>query len=46
MFKRKGKLKEATEALLEAIEDEIDDTEKHLEKLKKEKAFLQKKLND
>ena len=43
---RKGKLREATTELLDALQDEIAVFEKKLEPLKKEEALLKKKLDE
>jgi hypothetical protein len=44
--KRKGKLREATEVLLQEVENEIEVKEKELEQLNKERSMLLKKLSD
>lgn len=43
---RKGKLLEATKALLEAVEENIELCEKRLVELNKEKSFLEKKMSE
>ena len=43
-MKRLGKLREATLALIEIINDKIEEKSKELSELEKEKAFLEKKL--
>lgn len=45
-MKRKGKLREATEVLLQEVENEIEVKEKELEQLNKERSMLLKKLSD
>ena len=45
-MKRKGKLREATEVLLQEVENEIEVKEKELEQLNKERSTLLKKLSD
>ncbi len=46
VFKRNGELKKSTEEHVEKLNEEIENTEKYLESLKKEKDLLVKKLNN
>lgn len=45
-FRRIGKLKEDTKALIESLDEEIDKKEKILDSLKAEKKMLQRKLEE
>lgn len=45
-LRRTGKLKEATKAMIEELDTEIEKEEKYLDKIKAERAMLQKKLDE
>ncbi|OQB08308.1 MAG: hypothetical protein BWY21_01339 [Parcubacteria group bacterium ADurb.Bin216] len=43
-MKRLGKLRDATKALIEILDEKIEDKKKEIAELEKERAFLEKKM--